>query len=70
MKEYKAVVYQEGMISSILLGSAKVDPERLSRFLNDNAREGWRVITMEKDIRRTLLLWTREAYLIIMERER
>ncbi len=70
MKEYKAVVYQEGMISSILLGSAKVDPERLSRFLNDNARDGWRVITMEKDIRRTLLLWTREAYLIIMERER
>ena len=70
MKEYKAVVYQEGMISSILLGSAKVDPERLSRFLNDNARDGWRVITMDKDIRRTLLLWTREAYLIIMERER
>lgn len=70
MKEYKAVIYQEGMISSILLGSAKVDPERLSDFLNDNARNGWRVVTMEKDIRRTLLFFSREAYLVIMERER
>ena len=70
MKEYKAVVYQEGMISSIIFGSAKVDPENLSRFLNDNARDGWRVITMEKDERRTLLFWKREAYVILLERDR
>ncbi len=70
MKEYKAVVYQEGMISSIIFGSAKVDPENLSRFLNDNARDGWRVVTMEKDERRTLLFWKREAYVILLERDR
>ncbi len=70
MKEYKAVVYQEGMISSIIFGSAKADPENLSRFLNDNARDGWRVITMEKDERRTLLFWKREAYVILLERDR
>ena len=70
MKEYNAVVYQEGMISSIIFGSAKVDPENLSRFLNDNARDGWRVVTMEKDERRTLLFWKREAYVILLERDR
>ena len=70
MKEYKAVVYQEGMISSIIFGSAKVDPENLSHFLNDNARDGWRVVTMEKDERRTLLFWKREAYVILLERDR
>jgi hypothetical protein len=70
MKEYKVTLYQEGMLGSLLLGASKVDPEKFSDFLNRNAREGWKVITMEKDIRRMLLLWKREAYLVIMERDR
>ncbi len=70
MKEYKAVVYREGMLGSLLLGASKVDPERFSDFLNKNAAQGWRVVTMEKDVRRMLLLWSREAYLVIMERDK
>ncbi|MBP9955757.1 DUF4177 domain-containing protein [Geopseudomonas guangdongensis] len=69
MKEYKVTLYQEGMLGSLLLGASKVDPEKFSAFLNRNAREGWKVITMEKDIRRMLLFWSRESYLVIMERE-
>lgn len=68
--EYKVVLYQEGMLGSLLLGSSKVDPVRFSEFLNENARDGWRVTTMEKDIRRMLLFWKREAYLVIMAREK
>ncbi len=69
MKEYKVTLYQEGMLGSLLLGASKVDPEKFSAFLNRNAREGWKVITMEKDIRRMLLFWTREAYMVILERD-
>jgi hypothetical protein len=69
MKQYKVVIYQEGMLGSLLLGASKVDPVRFSEFLNKNAKEGWRVITMEKDIRRMLLLWRREAYLVVLERD-
>ena len=69
MKQYKVVIYQEGMLGSLLLGAFKVDPVRFTDFLNKNAREGWRVITMEKDIRRMLLLWRREAYVVVLERE-
>ncbi len=68
--EYKVVIYQEGMLGSLLLGSSKVDPLRFSEFLNQNALEGWRVQTMEKDIRRMLLFFKREAYVVILERER
>ena len=50
-----------------MLGASKVDPVRFSEFLNKNARDGWRVVTMEKDIRRMLLLWRREAYVVLME---
>ncbi|QKE64234.1 DUF4177 domain-containing protein [Aquipseudomonas campi] len=69
MKQYKVVVYREGMLGSLLLGGSKVDPVKFSEFLNKNAAEGWRVVTMEKDIRRMLLLWKREAYLVVMEKD-
>ena len=65
---YKVVIYQEGLLGSMFLGGSKVDPVKFSDFLNRNAREGWRVVTMEKDMRRMLLFWKREAYLVIMER--
>ncbi|MDR0736957.1 MAG: DUF4177 domain-containing protein [Zoogloeaceae bacterium] len=69
MRQYKVVMYQESALSSLLLGAAKADPVKFSAFLNKNAAEGWRVVTMEKDIRRMMFFWKREAYLIIMEKE-
>jgi len=68
--EYKVVIYQEGMLGSLLLGNSKVDPVKFSDFLNENASQGWRVQTMEKDIRRMLLLWKREAYVVVLGRAR
>jgi hypothetical protein len=66
--EYKVVIYQEGALGSLLLGSSKVNPVRFTKFLNENAAEGWRVVTMEKDNRRMLLFWKREAYVVIMSK--
>jgi len=68
--EYKVVIYQEGMLGSMLLGSSKVNPLKFTDFLNKNASEGWRVQTMEKDVRRMLLFWKREAYVVILGREK
>ena len=68
--EYKAIIYQEGMLGSLFLSGGKVDPLKLSEFLNVNAENRWRVVTMEKDIRRMLLFFKREAYVIIMMREK
>ena len=67
--EYKVVIYQEGMLGSLILGGSKVDPIRFSEFLNVQAQQGWRVQTMEKDIRRMLLFFKREAYVVVMGRE-
>ena len=66
--EYKVVIYQEGMLGSLILGGSKVDPIRFSEFLNIQAQQGWRVQTMEKDIRRMLLFFKREAYVVVMGR--
>ncbi|MDD3591299.1 MAG: DUF4177 domain-containing protein [Sulfurovum sp.] len=70
MKEYKAIIYQEGMLGSLLLGESKINPVRFSEFLNTNAKEGWEVVTMEKDVRRMLLFFKREGYVVIMQREK
>lgn len=67
--EYKVIIYREGILGSIFLAGSKVDPERFSDFLNRNAREGWRVVTMERESRRTLGFWSREAFLVILERD-
>lgn len=67
--EYKVVLYREPLLGSILLGGARVDPERYSDFLNKNAAEGWRIRTMEKESRRELLFFKREAFLTVLERD-
>lgn len=70
MKEYKIGIYQEPTASSILLpGGAKVDPQRFAEFLNQNARERWRVVTIERESRRTLVFFTLEAMVVVFERD-
>lgn len=67
--EYKVVMYREPLLGSIFLGGSKVDPVRFSEFLNKNASEGWEAITMERELRRELLFFKREAFMVIMKRE-
>jgi hypothetical protein len=40
MKEYKVVIYREGLLGSLFLGESKVDPDNFTEFLNEQAREG------------------------------
>lgn len=67
--EYKVVLYREPLLGSIFLGGSRVDPVRYTRFLNENAADGWEVVTMEREIRRELLFFKREAFMTIMKRE-
>lgn len=67
--EYKVVIYREPLLGSVFLGGSRVDPKRYSDFLNENAREGWRVVTMERETRREFIFFNREAFLTILERD-
>lgn len=67
-KEYKAVIYRENILGSLLLGQSKVNPVRMTEFLNNNAADGWEVKTMEKDQQRLFFFFRREAYIFILER--
>ncbi|MCB1651579.1 MAG: DUF4177 domain-containing protein [Alphaproteobacteria bacterium] len=66
--QYKVVIYRESMLGSLLLGGSKVDPIKFSEFLNRNGAEGWEVVTMEREIRRMLLFFSREAFLVVMKK--
>ena len=67
--EYKVAIYREPLLGSIFLGGSRVDPERYSNFLNANAAQGWEVVTMERELRRELLFFKREAFLTILKRQ-
>lgn len=67
--EYKVIIYREPLLGSIFLGGSRVDPVRFSAFLNDNGKDGWEVVTMERELRRELIFFEREAFLTIMKRE-
>lgn len=67
--EYKVAIYREPLLGSIFLGGSRVNPERYSEFLNKNAKDGWEVVTMERESRRELIFFQREAFLTIMKRE-
>ena len=66
--DYKVAIYRESMLGSLFLGGSKVDPVKFSEFLNRNGAEGWEVVTMEREIRRMLLFFSREAFLVVMKR--
>jgi hypothetical protein len=68
--EYKVVIYQESTLGSLVLGDSKVNPVKFSEFLNKYSAKGWSVKTMEKDIRRMLLFWNKEAYVVVLGREK
>lgn len=69
MKEYKAHIYRESAMSTLFFGNSKVNSNKLTKELNELAREGWRVVSMERERRRMLLVSSREAFLIILERD-
>jgi hypothetical protein len=70
MKEYKVHIYAESVLGSLLFGQGKTNAEKLTKTLNDFAKEGWRVISMERETRRMLLISSREAFLFVLERDR
>jgi Domain of unknown function (DUF4177) len=69
MKEYKVVIYREGMLGNIFLAGSNINPVKFSAFLNENAQQGWSVVTMDRESRRMLLFFKQEAFIVIMQRE-
>ena len=68
-KEYRVVKYKENMIKAILFGQAKVSPKRFSKFLNDFSDDGWSAVSIDRSIDSVFLLFSRENYVVVLERE-
>jgi|GEM_PF-1501182 len=68
-KEYRVVKYKENMIKAILFGQAKVSPKRFTKFLNNFSYEGWSAVSIDRSVESVFLLFSRENYVIVLERE-
>ncbi|MBP5399311.1 MAG: DUF4177 domain-containing protein [Alphaproteobacteria bacterium] len=70
MKEYKIFLYSENVFASIFFNGGKVDPVKLTQALNQQAAQGWEVKTLQRENRRTLLFFSREAFVFVLERDK
>jgi len=70
VKEYKVVKYRENILKAILFGQARVSPRAFTRFLNRHSREGWSAITIDRSVEGVFLLFSRENYVVVLERDK
>tara|TARA_Y100000588_G_C13607016_1_gene649560 strand:+ start:340 stop:549 length:210 start_codon:yes stop_codon:yes gene_type:complete len=61
MNEVLVVHYNESALSTLLLGPAKINTERLTEFLNGYTSQGYSIKAVEREFRRMLLLFKREV---------
>ncbi|MBJ13168.1 MAG: DUF4177 domain-containing protein [Candidatus Marinimicrobia bacterium] len=69
MNEALVVNYNESALSTLFLGSAKVNTERLTEFLNNFLRQGFSIKAVQREQRRMLLFFKREAFIIFLEKK-
>ncbi|MFT6331769.1 MAG: hypothetical protein ACJAW3_000087 [Lentimonas sp.] len=77
MVEHKVIIYQESLLGNILsfftgglVAGAKTNPIEFTKLLNSHAKEGWEVVAMDRESRRALLIFKREAFVIILKRNK
>ncbi len=69
MNEALVVNYNESALSTLFLGSAKVNTERLTEFLNTYLKQGFSIRAVQREQRRMLLFFKREAFIIFLEKK-
>lgn len=58
----------EGILSSVLFGSAKINEDKLQQHLNKRAAQGFRMRFQFIEEKRTLLFGKRESLIITFEK--
>jgi len=64
---YKVDRLSEGVLSSVLLGSANIDERKLEDHINTRAAQGYRLVFQVLEQKRTLLLGKRESLILTFE---
>ncbi|MBI90088.1 MAG: DUF4177 domain-containing protein [Candidatus Marinimicrobia bacterium] len=68
MNEALVINYNESALSTLFLGSGKVDTNKLTEFLNGYMSQGYSIKAVQRESRRMLLFFSREAFIIFLER--
>jgi hypothetical protein len=67
-REYRVDVVTESGCSTVIFGASAFPAEPLSRYLTEQAKEGWQLTFMVVETRRFLLFWAREAVIVTLAR--
>jgi hypothetical protein len=66
MNEALVLNYNESALSTLFLGSAKVNTERLTIFLNTYLNQGYSIKAVQREQIRILLFFNRESFIIFL----
>ena len=66
--EYHVELLKEGAVGSLLLGGSYTKHKKLEDLLNARGDEGWQLVDFERERRRFLLFFSREAWLVVFAR--
>lgn len=69
MNVYKTLIYVESLFTSVVPGYTALNCQRLTRFLNEHARQGWEVVSITPVDHRSFLFIKHTAYAIVMKKE-
>ena len=69
MNEALVINYNESALSTLFLGSSKVNTERLTSYLNTYLKEGFSIKAVQREERRMFLFFKRDAFIIFLEKK-
>ena len=68
MNQVLVTKYSESALSTFFFGSGKVDTKRLTDYLNSYTAKGYSIKAVQREKRRMLLFFSREAFIIFLEK--
>lgn len=76
MIEHKVVIYREPLLGCVLrtltvgfIAGSKVDPVKFCELLDHHGKENWGAVAVSKETRRLFMIFSREAFVVIMKRQ-
>jgi hypothetical protein len=61
---------RESFFTLGLIAGSRVNPVKFTDLLNYHSNDGWEVVAMEKESRRSFLIFKREAFIVILKRKK
>lgn len=69
MIRYKTLIYVENLLTTLVPGYSALNEHTFNDFLNEHAKNGWRVTSIAPVTHRSFFLIRHEAFAVVFEKD-